>query len=234
MPFQNELLLIASLIFYYGAVLIAWWRFGKAGLYAMTVFCTLAANIEVAVLVSAFGMDQTLGNVLFAASFLITDILSENVSRKAANRAVSLGIFTSVLFALASQSWLLFIPAGEDSVAVGMQAVFAHTPRIILASVIVYAVVQRMDVWLYHKIWQYTARRSGDSRRYLWLRNNGATLIAQLVNTVLFTLCAFGGIYSAGTLVSIMASGFLIYALTSLCDTPVVYLARRITPCEQD
>ena len=34
-------------------------------------------------LVKAFGMEQTLGNVLFAATFLITDILSECEGKRA-------------------------------------------------------------------------------------------------------------------------------------------------------
>lgn len=226
MPFQNELLLIASLIFHFCAVLIAWRFFGKIGLYAMTVFCTVAANIEVTVLVNAFGMEQTLGNVLFAATFLTTDILSENEGKKAADRAVNLGIFTSLLFVLTTQSWLLFIPAAEDGVMAGMRQVFSGTPRIILSSMLVYAITQRFDVWLYHKWWAFIEKKYGDGKRFLWLRNNGSTLVSQLLNTVLFNLAAFWGVYSGGVLLSIIASGYLIYIVTSLCDTPVVYIAR--------
>ncbi|MBQ8288987.1 MAG: queuosine precursor transporter [Clostridia bacterium] len=226
MPFQNELLLIGSLIFHFSAVLAAWRLFGKSGLYAMTVFSTVAANIEVMILVSAFGMEQTLGNVLFAASFLITDILSENEGKKAADRAVNLGIFTSLLFVLTTQSWLLFIPAEGDTVMNGMRQVFANTPRTILSSMLVYTVTQRFDVWLYHKWWEFTEKKYGDGKRFLWLRNNGSTLASQLLNTVLFTLCAFAGSYDTGTLFSIMGSSYLIFIITSLCDTPVVYIAR--------
>ena len=43
----------------------------------MTVFATITANIEVLLLIDAFGMEMTLGNILFAMTFLITDILSE-------------------------------------------------------------------------------------------------------------------------------------------------------------
>lgn len=44
----------------------------------MTVISTITANIECLILINAFGMEQTLGNVFFAATFLVTDILSEN------------------------------------------------------------------------------------------------------------------------------------------------------------
>ena len=226
MLFQNELLLIASLLFHYGAVLAAWRFFGKSGLYGMTVFSTIAANIEVTILVNAFGMEQTLGNVLFAASFLITDILSENEGKKAADRAVNLGIFISLLFVLTTQSWLLFIPAQGDTVMGGMRQVFSNTPRTILCSMLVYAISQRFDVWLYHKWWNFTEKKYGDGTRFLWLRNNGSTLVSQMVNTVLFTLGAFWGIYPTAILLSIMGSSYLIFIVTSLCDTPAVYIAR--------
>ena len=42
----------------------------------VSVLATAFANVEAAILVKAFGMEQTLGNVLFALTFLITDILS--------------------------------------------------------------------------------------------------------------------------------------------------------------
>lgn len=73
----NELLLAGSLIFIFSCVLLAYRFFGKTGLYCLSAIVTVLANIEVLILVNAFGAEQTLGNVLFASTFLITDILSE-------------------------------------------------------------------------------------------------------------------------------------------------------------
>jgi uncharacterized PurR-regulated membrane protein YhhQ (DUF165 family) len=74
---MNELILISALIFIYGTILLSYRLFGKSGLYCMSVLATILANIEVVILIRAFGIEQTLGNVLFASTFLITDILSE-------------------------------------------------------------------------------------------------------------------------------------------------------------
>jgi len=231
---MNEFLLIASLIVEFGAVLIAYRFFGKAGLYAMTAFCTLAANIEVMILIDGFGLEQTLGNVLFACSFAITDILSENEGKAAANKAVNLGIFVSVLFIIVSQSWLLYIPAEGDFVMPAIKSVFSNTPRVMLSSLLVYAVTQKIDVWLYHFWWELTTEKFGDSHKFLWLRNNGSTLISQLLNTVLFNFGAFYGVYELPVLISICAAGYAIYIVTTLCDTPVVYLARKIKEKQVD
>lgn len=225
---MNEILLIGSMIFAYGAVLAAWRLFGKAGLYAMTAFCTIVANIEVMILINAFGMEQTLGNMLFASSFVITDILSENEGREAAKKAVNLGIFVSVVFILISQSWMVYRAADDGNISQAIRTVFSNTPRLMIVSIAVYAITQRFDVWLYHKIWEFTKRKNGSSRSFLWLRNNGATLTAQLLNNILFTFGAFLGVHPLPVIMSILASSYLIYIITSLCDTPVVYLARKI------
>ena len=84
---MNELLLILSVVFLYGLLLLWFKLFGKIGVYCFTVFATLLANIEVLILVNAFGIEMTLGNVLFATTFIATDILSETENKEAANEA---------------------------------------------------------------------------------------------------------------------------------------------------
>ena len=109
-----------------------------------------------------------------------------------------------------------------------IRTIFSNTPRLMLVGIVVYVVVQLFDVWIYHKWWEFTTKKFGDSRKYLWLRNNGSTMLSQLLNTVLFTLGAFFGVYSFQTLISIMVSSYIIFVVTSLADTPFVYLARYI------
>ena len=89
---NNELLLILSILFIYTCVVLFYRFLGKTGLYCWTVLATIAANIEVLIVIDAFGMEQTLGNILFASTFLVTDILSETEGRKYANTAVKIGI----------------------------------------------------------------------------------------------------------------------------------------------
>ncbi|MBQ7980634.1 MAG: queuosine precursor transporter, partial [Oscillospiraceae bacterium] len=111
---MNELLLIGSLFLIFGTVLVSYRLFGKIGLYAITVLATVFANIEVLMVIEGFGMQQTLGNVMFASTYLITDILSENEDKKSAARAVWLGVFSSVVMLLFTQYWLLYTPASSD------------------------------------------------------------------------------------------------------------------------
>lgn len=230
---RNELILIVSLFLSYSALLGFYYYFGKTGLHVWSVLATITANIEVLILVDAFGMEQTLGNVLFASNFLVTDILSEIFGKDEANKAVNIGIATSFAFILISQSWLLYLPAEADWAMPSIRMIFKNTPRVMLASFLVYAICQRLDVWLYHKWWTLTTRLTGDYRGYLWLRNNGSTLLSQLLNSILYTFGAFAGLYDTATLVQICISSYLIYIVTSLTDTPFVYWARRIRPRAQ-
>lgn len=225
----NELLLIGSVVFIFSMALIAYKFFGKVGLFCISAAATILANIEVLILVNAFGMEQTLGNVLFAVTFLITDILSECEGKKEANKAVWIGMFISLFFLLLSQGWLLYQPSDGDWAMPAITQIFSNTPRMMIASFSVYAISQMFDVWLYHKWWELTEKKSGSKRKFLWLRNNGSTLISQLLNTLLFTLFAFYGTYDAKTLLSIFLSSYIIFVFTSLLDTPVVYLARKIS-----
>ncbi len=225
---MNELLLASTLLIVFGTTLLVFRFFGKTGLYVWSVLATVLANIEVLILIRAFGLEQTLGNVLFAVTFLITDILSECYGKKEANRAVWLGISGSLFFVFLSQSWLLYNPSENDWVFPSMETVFASTPRVVLASLFVYGLCQFFDVWLYHRWWSFTEKRFGNKKSHLWLRNNGSTLVSQFINTCLFNLLAFGGTYSWSTLLSIILMGYLIYVVTSLLDTPFIYLARNM------
>ena len=226
---MNELILILSLLILFCGVVLVYKFFGKAGIFAATAIITIMANIEVLLLVKAFGLEQTLGNVLFASTFLMTDILSEMEGKKEASRAVHLGMLAAVSMVVISQSWFLYTPASGDWARPHLEAVFSVTPRLLFASLLGYIVSQKLDVFLYHKIWAFTEKKTGDKAKLLWLRNNLATLTAQVVNTLLFNLVAFWGVYPTETLISIVISSYLIYVVTSFLDTPFLYLARKLT-----
>ncbi len=225
---MNELLLVLSLLISFGSTVLFLKLFGKSGLFAWIGICAVFANVEVLILVHAFGMDQTLGNTLFASSFLATDILSELYGKKEANKGVLVGIITTILFILLSTMWINYVPAEGDWAMPFVKQLFANTPRVLIASLVSYAVSEAFDVWLYHKWWDFTEKRFGNKDKCLWFRNNFSTLFSQLVNIVIFNFGAFLGIYSLSQLLSITLACYVIYIVTSLLDTPFIYLAKKI------
>ena len=222
----NEWIFIITVLIYLGSVLLLYWIFGKNGLYAFAIFGTLLGNIAVCKMVDMFGFATTAGNVLYAATFLVTDILSEKYGKKDASRAVAYSFTIMILWLIGTQLILLFTPNANDYVNESLQVVFGLVPRITIASLAGFFCSQNLDVFLYHAIWEKT----GNSKRMLWLRNNGSTLTSQAVDTVIFATLAFWGLYPTNVFISILLTTYLFKAVVALLDTPFMYLARKIVP----
>ena len=79
---MNELLWPVMLAVNFGCILVSYRIFGKTGLYAWIPLAAIVANIQVIKLVELFGITATLGNIVYASSFLVTDILSEMYGKK--------------------------------------------------------------------------------------------------------------------------------------------------------
>ena len=71
--------------------------------------------------------------------------------------------------------------------------------------------------------------------KFLWIRNNGSTIVSQLIDTAIFVPIAFLG-EGLGTevIVSIFISTYLIKIMVAALDTPFIYLAKKIKPIYED
>ena len=217
---SNEFLWVASLLANFLGILMAHRLFGKTGLYVWIALAGVVANIQVSKTVELVGFTATLGNIVYASSFLATDILSERYGKGAARRGVGIGFFAIVTVTALMQLALLFDPAPSDSMHGSLSAVFGVLPRIAVASLAAYVLSQRHDVWAFH-FWR--ERFPGP----LWLRNNLSTVVSQLIDSLVFTLVAFWGVFTPGILVQIVVTTYLFKAIVALADTPFLYLAVR-------
>ena len=225
---MNEILFILSILFYLGGVLFAYKVFGKVGLYIWTAISAILANIEALKMVDMFGLSVTLGNALYASSFVVTDILSENHDKESANKAVNIGLFVTVIWVLATQLILMFEPNSLDFINGSLIEIFGLMPRIAIASIFTYAVVQKIDVILYHKVWEKTNKIFKNSNKGLWLRNNISTLTSQFLDTLTFTLIAFAGTMPFKELISLVLTTYILKAVVSILDTPIIYIAKKM------
>lgn len=225
---MNELIFCGCIVFYLGCVVGLYKLFGKNGLFVFSVFATLLGNIAVSKNIDLFGFSTTAGNVLYAATFLVTDILSEKYGKNEAKKAVKYSFTIMLIWLIGTQAILWFTPNANDFVDGSLLVVFGLVPRITIASIIGYLCSQFIDVTLYHAIW----KKTGDDKSKLWLRNNGSTLISQLVDTVIFTTVAFAGTYPTDVFMSIMITTYVFKAVVAIFDTPFAYLARKIKPLE--
>lgn len=219
----NTILVAITFVAYFGFLVLGYKFFGRTACYAFTVFATVVGNVEVLMLVVCFGMEQTLGNVMFATTYTAAKILTEmegEMGPKYAKKASVLSFCTTGIFMLITQSWLLYMPAYGDT---RLQEVFSNSPRIMLTSLIVYGICMGVQIVVYKAIWKLQK----NSEKGVWLRSVLSTLIVQLVNDILFTLGAFLGVYDFSTLISIMIASYILFILTSLWDMVVMVVVKK-------
>lgn len=221
---MNTLYLFIEIIACFAAVLLATKIFGKAGLIGWVGIASILANIITAKTSNILGLDAAQGTVLFASTFLATDILCEKYGKKAAKTAVLFGLFSSLTFILASQIALLYTPVEYDYAAPSMEVLFGLNLRITGASVLMYLIANLADITVFDKLKQMTGGR------YLWIRNNVATILCNCLENFGFIFLAFLGVYDAGTCFEIAIATSVIEVVAAVCDTPFVYLGRKINP----
>ena len=214
------------LVINFSCILFAYKKFGKIGLYIWVPISTILANIQVVMLVNLFGMEATLGNILYAGGFLVTDILSENHGKEAAQKAVKIGFFGLIATTLIMQCAIHFTPLDvPEGIAMfeSVKSIFSLLPRLAFASLVAYLISQFHDVWLYEKI-----REKFPAKKHIWLRNNGSTMLSQLLDNAVFTTIAFYGVYPIDVMFNIFLSTYIIKFIVAICDTPFIYLADKL------
>lgn len=223
---KNELLWILMLLINFISIIFLYKRFGKLGLFIWVPISTILANLQVVLLVNLFGFETTLGNIMYAGGFLVTDILSENYGEEEAKKAVKLGFFSMIVTALIMKIAVSFVPSEVQQGAANfnsLKIIFDFLPRILFAGLVAYAVSQRHDVWAY-RFW----RDKFPAKKHIWIRNNFSTLISQLIDNLVFTSIAFYGVYPLKVLVQIFLVTYIMKLIVALCDTPFVYLASHL------
>ncbi len=223
---ENEALAIISGLAIFLGIILFYRLFGKAGLFIWMGMALIVANIQVMKTISVFGFVTAMGNLIYGTTFLCTDILTENHGKKEAAKAVVIGFAVMLFFTALMQLTLFFVPDSTDTLSPALQQIFGILPRITLASLAAYLISQFFDVWLFCHI------RDRTKGRYLWLRNNVATMLAQLLDNATFTWIAFVGffglfgwqqVFEWSIIVQIFITSLVIKYVVAVCDTPFVY-----------
>lgn len=202
--------------------LICYRWFGKKGLYAWIGVATVIANIQVVKTIEMFGIVMTLGNTMYVSLYLTSDLLNEKYGRAEAKKAVWFGFFTLIMTTILMQMALVFAPQPGDLAQASLERIFGWMPRLALGSLTAYFVSQFLDVRLFSWIRKYYP-----SRRQLWIRNNGSTLISSFVDTLIFCTIAFAGQYSLQIWTEILLTTYIVKFVLTAAGTPFLYIARN-------
>lgn len=173
----------------------------------------------------------TSGIVTYPLTFLFTDLVSELYGRKRADFMVILGFFLSLLM-LGIVALVISLPGSEvwvnrdlgftnvEGMQTAFETVFTFPMVLVAASMTAYLTAQLLDNRLFH-FW-----RKMTKGKYLWLRNNGSTVISQFIDTVIVNsiFLGWGMGLSAEVVWSIILANYACKVFLAALDTPLIYL----------
>ncbi|MEF8887256.1 MAG: queuosine precursor transporter [Haloarculaceae archaeon] len=157
----------------------------------------------------------------YAVTFFASDCYAELYGREAATRLVNVAFLMN--FVLLGLVWLaiaapVFAPAspvGQEPFA----GVLGASTGIVAGSLLAYLVSQNWDVFVFHRLREYTG---GDR---LWLRNLGSTLTSQFIDTLIFITVAFVVFQGLppGDAAGLIVGQYVVKLGVAVLDTPFVY-----------
>lgn len=218
----NIIILFIEIIVVFSLLLLCKKFFGREGLIAWVGLATVLANIITAKNANIFGLSTAIGTVMFASTFLATDLLTECYSKKDATTAINIGLASNIVLIISTQIALLYVPSEFDYANGAMQVLFGLNLRISLSSMIMYYIANMTDVYLFTKL------RNKTNGEKLWLRNNVSTILCNCLENFGFIGLAFAGIYDIQTILTIAISTSIIETIVAILDTPFLYLGCKI------
>ena len=63
----------------------------------------------------------------------------------------------------------------------------------------------------------------------MWLRNNVSTILCNCIENYFFNTLAFIGIFPVSVIISIATTTTIIEIVIALCDTPFLYLSKKLS-----
>ncbi len=102
--------------------------------------------------------------------------------------------------------------------------IFGQGTWIIIGSLVAFLLGQLIDVFVFHKIKQYTGEKK------IWLRATGSTLVSQFIDSfvVLFIAFYIGANWSFKTVVAIGIVNYIYKFIVALVLTPVIYVVHDL------
>ena len=155
-------------------------------------------------------------------AFLLLVVTSSAVAelhgRALANRLVLLG-FVPLIVSILLSMVVLAVPAADAMDPARRDAfatIMGGTPRIWLGGIVAYGISQTLNVTI------FAALKGREGNRFLWLRAALASVLSQVVDTLLFVTIAFAGVFPIGEL--LVGQMIAKVVLSAVLVPPVIYL----------
>lgn len=190
-------------------------------LYLASLFASNTLGLKIMPFI--FGSHLSVAVFFFPVVFLMTDVIGEVYGKRLAKLFVRMGFISTALFLFYSLLSMSF-PWAEKGLWAqeSYELIFGVSGRIALASLVAFLVAEYQDVLTFFFV------RAKIGPKFFWLRSLISNLWSQLLDSVLFMVIAFAGIYETKTLISIIITWWLFKVAMGLVYTPLSYLGIHI------
>jgi queuosine precursor transporter len=184
----------------------------------------IGMNLLGSKIIGLFGISVSVGIFMVPFTFLITDIVSEVYGRRMAQKFLIAGIVTLFIILVYTAIFVVLEPHARYEANDEYRIVFGASLRILIASIVAFAISQFHDIWAF-EFWK--AKTKGKA---LWLRNNASTMVSQAADTLIFMFIAFYMItpkFDAMFIIELAIPFYLFKVAFAMLDTPLVYAGVR-------
>ncbi len=157
------------------------------------------------------------GTILFPLAYIFGDVLTEVYGYRASRRVIWTGFICLVLAAATFALVDVLPPASDWTLQDAYHAILGQTPRIVLGSLAAYWAGEFVNSYILAKLKVMT------EGRWLWVRTIGSTLFGEGVDTIVFLLVAFWGVFPNELLWAIFTSNYVFKVGVETVFTPITY-----------
>ncbi len=247
---NTEIIWFIMLLLCFLSILVFLRLFGYVGLYVYSAIAIIVANIQV-LKQANFNFFSSinekiipfyepspiaLGTILFASTFLCTDILSEYYGKEKARKNVLIGFCSFFLMTILMLVTIGIQPAEDEWVSMVQESLailFTPMTSIFVASMIAYLISQYFDIWFFSYL------KTVSSNKLLWFRNNVSTAVSSLIDNTIFSIFAWiilnpNPFPLSDVIMTFILGVYLLRVFIALLDTPFIYLAKYFIPKEKN
>ncbi|QTA38199.1 queuosine precursor transporter [Thermosipho ferrireducens] len=187
-----------------------------SGLFVSVI---VVSNIIAGKLINIGPFVITLSVLIYPLSFALSTIIFEIFGERIAKKVIYTGFLASLILAIVSYITILYPPSPIFENNDAYLTVFNATPRIILASFLAYYFAQIVNLWAFS--FSKTVFRTEN----IYFRNIISMFLTQFVDSLIFVLVSFYGVYEWKEVVNMILSQYIIKLIFSALNSPIISLS---------
>ena len=200
-------------------------RIGLNALAALVALEGVLANLFVVKQMELFGLTVTCSDVFAVGSIIGLNLMQEQFGKEAAKKTIGISFFAMAFFVLVSQIHLWYAPSPQDQTHSAFVQILESTPRIVLASILVFFLVQKFDVMFFGWL------KALFNGRRLGLRMGASLIVSQFIDTILFS---FAGLYGiVASIFDVIVISLAVKCIVIGCSAPLAAFSKRFIRSEE-